>query len=73
MADARMPAPAGPTVRVQHEVRARHEFRGMRTAEHFFSVPLDHFGGSPGGDSSARLKASEDWKSWAGSSLWNPQ
>ncbi|CAN7359265.1 alpha/beta fold hydrolase [Pseudarthrobacter oxydans] len=50
MADARMPAPAGPTVRVQHEVRARHEFRGMRTAEHFFSVPLDHFGGSPGGE-----------------------
>ncbi|MDV2981209.1 UNVERIFIED_CONTAM: alpha/beta fold hydrolase [Actinomycetes bacterium ARC8] len=50
MADARMPAPAGPTVRVQHEVRARHEFRGMRTAEHFFRVPLDHFGGSPGGE-----------------------
>ncbi|MEV8132995.1 alpha/beta fold hydrolase [Pseudarthrobacter oxydans] len=50
MADARMPAPAGPTVRIQHEVRARHEFRGMRTAEHFFRVPLDHFGGSPGGE-----------------------
>lgn len=24
-------------------VRARHEFRGMRTAEHYFTVPLDHF------------------------------
>lgn len=26
-----------------HTVRARHEFRGMRTAEHYFTVPLDHF------------------------------
>ena len=25
-----------------HEVRARHEFRGMRTVEHYFTVPLDH-------------------------------
>ncbi|WP_427117165.1 alpha/beta fold hydrolase [Pseudarthrobacter scleromae] len=50
MADARMPAPASPAVRVQHEVRARHEFRGMRTAEHFFRVPLDHFGGFPDGE-----------------------
>ncbi|WP_457962342.1 alpha/beta hydrolase [Arthrobacter sp. D1-29] len=32
---------AGP---VAHTVRARHEFRGMRTAEHYFTVPLDHFG-----------------------------
>jgi proline iminopeptidase len=34
-------------------VKARHEFRGMRTAEHYFAVPLDHFapasadGGAP--------------------------
>ncbi|WP_171046659.1 alpha/beta fold hydrolase [Pseudarthrobacter sp. NamE5] len=34
--------PAGARVRAQHEVRARHEFRGMRTAEHLFTVPLDH-------------------------------
>jgi pimeloyl-ACP methyl ester carboxylesterase len=26
-----------------HTVRARHEYRGMRTTEHDFSVPLDHF------------------------------
>lgn len=26
-----------------HTVRARHGFRGMRTAEHYFTVPLDHF------------------------------
>ncbi|WP_163163505.1 alpha/beta fold hydrolase [Arthrobacter sp. Alg241-R88] len=32
---------------VRHEVRARHEFRGMRTVEHFFTVPLDHFASSP--------------------------
>ncbi|NUS36825.1 MAG: alpha/beta hydrolase, partial [Pseudarthrobacter sp.] len=25
-----------------HEVRARHAFRGMRTVEHYFTVPLDH-------------------------------
>ncbi len=28
---------------VRHTIRARHEFRGMRTAEHYFTVPLDHF------------------------------
>jgi pimeloyl-ACP methyl ester carboxylesterase len=28
---------------VRHTVKARHEFRGMRTAEHYFTVPLDHF------------------------------
>ncbi|MDR6416063.1 alpha/beta fold hydrolase [Pseudarthrobacter sulfonivorans] len=28
---------------VPHLVKARHEFRGMRTAEHYFTVPLDHF------------------------------
>lgn len=34
-----------PTPRtVPHTVKARHEFRGMRTAEHYFTVPLDHFG-----------------------------
>ncbi|WP_427135977.1 alpha/beta fold hydrolase [Pseudarthrobacter sp. S9] len=32
---------AGTTVR--HSVRARHSYRGMRTAEHYFRVPLDHF------------------------------
>ena len=26
----------------QHWIRARHEFRGLRTAEHFFTVPLNH-------------------------------
>ncbi|WP_235835430.1 MULTISPECIES: alpha/beta fold hydrolase [Arthrobacter] len=26
-----------------HTIRARHEFRGIRTAEHFFTVPLDHW------------------------------
>lgn len=33
---------------VPHTVRARHEYRGMRTAEHFFEVPLDHFNGASG-------------------------
>lgn len=33
---------------VRHTVRARHEFRGMRTAEHYFTVPLDHFGTGTG-------------------------
>ncbi len=31
-----------PAAAVRHEVRARHEFRGMRTVEHYFTVPLDH-------------------------------
>ncbi|WP_347107424.1 alpha/beta fold hydrolase [Paenarthrobacter sp. S56] len=26
----------------QHWIRARHEFRGLRTVEHFFTVPLQH-------------------------------
>lgn len=26
----------------RHEIRARHEFRGLRTVEHYFTVPLDH-------------------------------
>jgi len=26
-----------------HTIRARHEFRGVRTTEHFFTVPLDHW------------------------------
>jgi proline iminopeptidase len=34
----------------RHVVRARHEFRGMRTVEHFFTVPLDHFSSSPGAE-----------------------
>jgi pimeloyl-ACP methyl ester carboxylesterase len=29
--------------KVRHTVKARHEYRGMRTAEHYFEVPLDHF------------------------------
>ncbi|MCU1518604.1 MAG: alpha/beta hydrolase [Pseudarthrobacter sp.] len=33
---------------VRHRIKARHEFRGMRTAEHYFTVPLDHFGAGPG-------------------------
>ncbi len=33
---------AGPSGGAKHHVRARHSFRSMRTAEHFFSVPLDH-------------------------------
>jgi proline iminopeptidase len=36
---------------VPHTVRARHEYRGMRTAEHYFEVPLDHFGGAGVGSS----------------------
>ena len=32
------------TARVPHIVKARHDYRGMRTAEHYFDVPLDHFG-----------------------------
>lgn len=43
---------------VGHDVKARHEFRGMRTVEHYFTVPLDHFasedhavaGGQPRGE-----------------------
>ena len=33
---------------VPHSIRARHEYRGMRTAEHYFEVPLDHFNGGAG-------------------------
>ena len=40
MAEARTGTVARPEV--AHEVRARHEFRGMRTIEHFFTLPLDH-------------------------------
>src|SRR6478672_1432998 len=28
---------------VPHIVKARHDYRGMRTTEHYFEVPLDHF------------------------------
>ncbi len=31
---------------VGHCVRARHHYRGMRTAEHYFTVPLDHVAGA---------------------------
>ncbi len=44
MADVQIAAARG---QVRHEVRARHEFRGMRTVEHFFTVPLDHFSNDP--------------------------
>jgi pimeloyl-ACP methyl ester carboxylesterase len=44
MADVQVAAARG---HVRHEVRARHEFRGMRTAEHVFTLPLDHFAASP--------------------------
>jgi pimeloyl-ACP methyl ester carboxylesterase len=33
---------------VPHTVKAQHEYRGMRTVEHYFEVPLDHFGGGTG-------------------------
>ncbi|MGY2746508.1 pimeloyl-ACP methyl ester carboxylesterase [Arthrobacter sp. UYCu723] len=42
-------AEAGGTV--PHTVKARHEYRGLRTAEHFFEVPLDHFRGDGTGQS----------------------
>jgi pimeloyl-ACP methyl ester carboxylesterase len=48
MADTGVPALAGSRIRAQHEVKARHEFRGLRTAEHVFTVPLDH--GAPDGE-----------------------
>ncbi|MDQ0825915.1 pimeloyl-ACP methyl ester carboxylesterase [Arthrobacter sp. B2I5] len=38
MGDARQ----GQATAVGHKIRARHEFRGMRTVEHYFTVPLDH-------------------------------
>ena len=41
-------AAAVPHNAVLHTVKARHEYRGMRTAEHFFEVPLDHFGDGSG-------------------------
>jgi proline iminopeptidase len=33
-----------------HSIRARHKFRGMRTTEHYFTVPLDHFNPPAGKD-----------------------
>lgn len=47
---------------VPHTVRARHEFRGMRTAERYFEVPLDHFGddgAGPGGGETITVFARE--------------
>jgi pimeloyl-ACP methyl ester carboxylesterase len=43
-------AGAVPAVRhsAAHTVRARHGYRGMRTAEHYFELPLDHFGNTAG-------------------------
>lgn len=41
---------AKPAAPVPHLVKARHEFRGMRTTEHFFEVPLDHFGSGNRGE-----------------------
>jgi proline iminopeptidase len=33
---------------VPHTIKARHAYRGMRTAEHYFEVPLNHFEGGTG-------------------------
>lgn len=43
----RFPGAGGAAVpgTVPHTVKARHEYRGLRTVEHYFEVPLDHFGG----------------------------
>jgi pimeloyl-ACP methyl ester carboxylesterase len=35
---------------VPHTVKAQHEYRGMRTVEHYFEVPLDHFRGTGRGE-----------------------
>ncbi|WAH99672.1 alpha/beta fold hydrolase [Arthrobacter sp. MMS18-M83] len=42
-----------------HTIRARHEFRGVRTTEHFFTVPLDHWpsGSEAPGDGAAETIA----------------
>lgn len=55
MAEARTRSVSRPGV--GHEVRARHEFRGMRTVEHFFTLPLDHSAPTraAGPDSSGQL------------------
>jgi proline iminopeptidase len=34
--------PSAGTAAVPHIVKARHAYRGMRTVEHYFEVPLDH-------------------------------
>jgi len=34
--------PTGAALAAGHTVAGRHEFRGLRTVEHFFTVPLDH-------------------------------
>jgi pimeloyl-ACP methyl ester carboxylesterase len=41
VAEAPVALAAGRTA-AAHTIRARHEFRGLRTVEHFFTVPLDH-------------------------------
>jgi pimeloyl-ACP methyl ester carboxylesterase len=43
-----MPEQAAPAVTrtprtIPHTVKARHEYRGMRTVEHYFTLPLNHF------------------------------
>jgi pimeloyl-ACP methyl ester carboxylesterase len=40
---------------IPHTVRARHEYRGMRTAEHYFEVPLDHFADGGSGDAAGTI------------------
>lgn len=45
---AMLEAGSNPAKTVPHTIRARHEYRGMRTAEHYFQVPLDHFNGGTG-------------------------
>jgi pimeloyl-ACP methyl ester carboxylesterase len=59
MADVRQPAAVKALTRLfrpgqgstaAHEVRARHTFRGMRTVEHYFTVPLDHGASAAAGE-----------------------
>ncbi len=42
MADRNPNQTTGGSAAGVHRVRARHEFRGLRTAEHYFTVPLVH-------------------------------
>lgn len=42
-----------------HRIRARHGFRGMRTVEHDFTVPLDHFAPASAGGETITVFARE--------------
>lgn len=48
---------AGSTV--PHIVRARHSYRGMRTVEHYFRIPLDHFGAGAASGSGRGARGTE--------------